>query len=196
MSPAGTVTVKSPAASIIPKVCRLDRTATIMIGLLQTTPKVAQPMVMVLSLSPDFTVKKAPPLIFLDSIARQRSSSPHLSWQSPFRPFPCLTLIRQATKYRNGVIAAKAGIHKGLDTGSGLYSRNRVSGMTGLRCLVAAVITLLHFSRITGHRSQPRSGLTLVPSSSSLRHFFISGLRPRITIFLILPRPTEGEDQR
>jgi hypothetical protein len=41
------------------------RTATIMTGLLQTTPKVAQSMVMVLSAFPDFTVKKAPSLILL-----------------------------------------------------------------------------------------------------------------------------------
>src|SRR5512136_1315717 len=65
MFPAGTVTVKSLAASMIPKVCRLDRTATIMIDLLQTTPKVAQPIVMVLSAFPDLTVKKAPSLILL-----------------------------------------------------------------------------------------------------------------------------------
>jgi len=43
----------------------LNRTATIMIDLLQTTPKEAQPMAMVLSAFPDFTVKKAPSLILL-----------------------------------------------------------------------------------------------------------------------------------
>ena len=53
---------------MIPNVCRLDRTATIIIGLLQTTPKVAQPMVMVLSTSPDLTVKKAPPFDLVDTI--------------------------------------------------------------------------------------------------------------------------------
>ena len=65
MSPVGTVTVKSPAFSMMPKVCRLDRTATIRIGFFQITPKVAQPMVMVFSASPDRTVKKAPSLILL-----------------------------------------------------------------------------------------------------------------------------------
>ena len=84
MPPAGTVTVKSLAASMIPKVCRLDRTATMMIGFFQTIPKGGPTDGHGVARILDFTVKKTPALILLTPHPRQRSCKPRLSYQAPF----------------------------------------------------------------------------------------------------------------